>query len=80
MVENFEPWLRNLAQHIHLDNDDALLKRIIVESNFTVKKEDKNSFIRNIKAGDHINKLKTETIQQLNQKFSNVLSTLGYTL
>lgn len=78
MITDFNPWLLKMVKHLNLEVDDSLIGDILNNTSFTVKKEDKNSFVRNIKAGDHLNKLKPETIQWLNKEFKDVITTLGY--
>lgn len=77
MITVFSEWLPKLATHIDL-NDNEIIQKIIERSNFTVKKEDKNSFIRNIKSGDHLVKLKPNTITELNFLFKEVNQKLGF--
>lgn len=78
MITVFDNWLPKMAKHVGFTDDNEIIDKIVSESNFTVKKEDPNSFIRNIKAGDHLDKLKPKTILELNMKFENVLKRLGY--
>ena len=78
MIEDFELWLHQITSFLKLENVEDQVKQIISETSFKVKKEDKHSFKRNVKAGDHLNKLKPETIASLNKLFYKELKTLGY--
>jgi hypothetical protein len=78
MIGDFEPWLQRLVKHIGMEHQQEVIKRLVAESKFTVKKEDKFSHIRSIKAGDYLDKLKPETIQALNELFKEELEMLNY--
>lgn len=78
MVSSFETWIRELLNYLKLDPTEAEINQLVEASNFTVAKEDKNAHIRNIKAGDHINKLKPETIALLNDTLKEELSFFNY--
>ncbi|MGB5024323.1 MAG: sulfotransferase domain-containing protein, partial [Saprospiraceae bacterium] len=78
MIEDFGPWLQRLTNFLDLKNAEEQVQQIISKTSFKVKKEDKHSFIRNVKAGDHLSKLKTETILALNKLFQNELEILNY--
>lgn len=80
MITDFDEWLPKIVNFIGWDNSKAVMEEIINTSSFTVKKEDKHSFVRNIKSGDHLNKLKPETIDKLNYIFGEVLMELDYKL
>ncbi len=64
--------------YFNLTGNEKLIEEIVSKTSFKVKKEDKHSFIRNIKAGDHKNKLAPETIEKLNLLFKNELELLNY--
>lgn len=80
MITEFAPWLSKLSSYLELSNNENLLNKIVEETSFTVKKEDPKSFIRNIKAGDHKNKLKPETITALTKLFKDQLIKLNYSI
>jgi len=69
MVADFEPWLRRAAEHVGLDGNELLLRRIIGEADFEVKGDDVYSHKRKVKQGDHRRQLKRETIEILNVEF-----------
>ncbi len=78
MISNFTPWLNKLSDFLEIKSNDEVKKNIITKTSFKVKKEDKNSFIRSIKANDYKDKLKPETITKLNEIFKEELLQLGY--
>jgi hypothetical protein len=78
MVSDFTPWLSKLLNFCDINKNKDEIQKIINETSFEVT-EDKNNFKRSVKAGDHLNKLKPETIEFLNKEFSTVLEKFGYT-
>ncbi|MEO8710482.1 MAG: sulfotransferase domain-containing protein [Parafilimonas sp.] len=80
MISDFDPWLHKLNSFLELNDNEREIKDIIAATTFKVEKEDPNSFKRNIKAGDHLNKLKPETIQKLNVLFYNEIKALNYSI
>ena len=78
MISDFETWLSDLVKHCHLPYNKTLIQKMVNETSFNVKGEDIYSHKRNVKAGDHRNKLKPETIAELNKLFRNELEVLGY--
>lgn len=77
MISNFEIWLNQLSDFLKLENNNVK-EEILRTTTFKVDKEDPNSFIRNIKAGDHKNKLLPATIEKLNVIFHATLTQLNY--
>ena len=80
MISDFDPWLHKLNSFLELNDNDDKVKDIIAATTFKVEKEDPNSFKRNVKAGDHLNKLKPETIHKLNELFCNEIQALNYSI
>ena len=78
MITDLRPWLTRLSVFFNLSGNENLIEEIVNKTSFKVKKEDPHSFIRNIKAGDHKNKLRAETIETLNGLFRNELKLLNY--
>ena len=78
MITKFADWLPQLAKNIGMGEDVDLINQIISKAKFSVEKEDKNSFVRNIKAGDHLEKLKPETRKQLDAIFADTLKKFNY--
>jgi len=79
MISRFDVWLYKLTDFLGLENVEQKANEIIKATSFKVEKEDPASFIRNVKAGDHLNKLKPGTIDTLNKLFYNELKALDYT-
>jgi hypothetical protein len=80
MISDFEPWLHRLTKHLGMEHQQAVVQKLVAESKFTVKKEDKFSHIRSIKAGDYLDKLQPETIRKLNEMFKEELEMLSYNI
>lgn len=80
MISKFDIWLYKLTGFLGLENIEEKANEIINDTSFKVEKEDPASFIRNVKAGDHLKKLKPETIDKLNKLFYNELQALNYTI
>jgi Sulfotransferase domain len=78
MVGHFGVWLDKVITGLELDVSPQLVDRIKSEANFTVDREDIYSHKRQVQPGDHKRKLKPETIEILNDRFAEVLETLGY--
>jgi len=78
MISQFGPWIRRLNSFLGISGNEEQLNQIISSTSFKVDKEDPKSFMRNVKAGDHLNKLKPETINKLNELFYNELKILDY--
>lgn len=78
MVEDFDGWLQNVAEHLNLDNEVDALAEIKRKANFSVPSEDKFAQRRQVTPGDHQRKLRAQTIETLNKNFSSILRQLGY--
>lgn len=78
MVLDFSIWLQQVISFIDLSPPSNVVEDILKNANFKVEKEDKYSHKRRVLPGDSKEKLKPETIEKLNVKFSDVLSFLNY--
>lgn len=78
MVGDFEGWLKQLSEHTGMDHLYESLQRIQEQADFQVSEENIFSQRRQVTPGDHMRKLKPETIVKLNDVFSPILTTLGY--
>ena len=80
MVLNFESWLRQFLGPFQLANADETFGFLASRHAETVKPptEDIWSHKRKVTPGDYKEKLKPETISELNSRFSEVLEVLGY--
>lgn len=67
MISDFKPWLKQIFDFLEVSTiDNKTFDDLINKASFTVKKEDIHSHIRNIQSGDHLKKLKKETIEKIN--------------
>jgi hypothetical protein len=77
MVADFPSFLNKMSKWLGV-YDEAIINRLVKEISFESRKEDKHSHVRNVQPGDHLNKLKPETIEVLNTELKDVLTTLKY--
>jgi hypothetical protein len=78
MVENFGAWLDQLIEFLGMDIRKEFIDRIKAEVDFKVSKEDIHKHKRQVTPGDHLRKLKPETIDILNEKTREVRKVFGY--
>jgi hypothetical protein len=80
MIEDFAGWLSAFASAFGLSPHDQAYQQIMASEASTIerKKEDKWSHQRKGTPGDHKEKLKAETIDSLNEIFSECMEALGY--
>lgn len=79
MVKDFAPWLSGLLNYCEFDISRDLWKALITENEMKKpSKENLNSHIRKGVSGDYKEKLKPETIEVLNGKLQEMLTTLDY--
>lgn len=81
MISNFRGWLDNLLDYCEMIIRHDFLK-VLSEENERLRPKDEDIYrhIRKGKSGDYKEKLKQETIECLNTKFSQILETFGYKL
>lgn len=77
MVADFPSFLKKMSNWLGV-YDKSIIDRWTKEISFAPRKEDKHSHVRNVQPGDHLNKLKPETIEVLNRELKDVLSRLKY--
>lgn len=78
MVLNFDSWLQKLSKFLEVPSDHPSVLEVKAAATFQVKKEDKFSHRRSVKPGNHVQKLKPETVEELNGRLSEVMSQFGY--
>jgi len=79
MISDFQGWLNNLLNNCYLKINNELLQLLVEENDLLQpKKEDIHKHIRKGKSGDYKEKLRLETIEYLNVKFSPILAKYGY--
>lgn len=74
MVADHASWLRTIAAHCGLDQHPALVEKLATEGRSIKGTGDKNQHVRVAKSGDHKNKLKPETVAELDRMFGPMLS------
>lgn len=80
MVLDFPGWLTKVEEAWGFDFNPQLRERLLKEADFDVKQEDIYSHKRQVMPGDHLRKLKPETVEQLTEMFRPSLEALGYPL
>jgi len=79
MIKDFEAWLTGLLDYAALEITPELKQQFIAEHQAKApKKEDAEQHLRKGKAGDYKIKLKSETIDNLNIKFKEILYYFDY--
>ena len=78
MVEDFSKWLSTVLPLIDLNADKDLQHLAYHYRDEFQPEPGASSHKRNVSAGDHVSKLKPETISELNQRFAPVLLALQY--
>ena len=80
MVRDFPSWLRKVVARFELENEDEIYRFVLDRHVEEVKPgtEDVWSHKRKVTPGDYLEKLRPETIAELNRRFREVLSALGY--
>jgi hypothetical protein len=81
MVLDFTSWLRKVVHAFALNDPEKTYTEIMLRYSDSVKPEEEEnvrSHKRKVTPGDHKEKLRPETIAELNVRFSDVLDLLGY--
>jgi hypothetical protein len=81
MVLDFRSWLRKVVAAYELDDENSTYNAIACRYADSVRpeeEEDVRSHKRKVTPGDYKEKLKPETISELNSRFRNTLEVLGY--
>lgn len=80
LVTDYRSWLEKFIKPFQLTNEAETIDLLVTQSPnfFPKRKDDVMKHIRHITPGDHKNKLKSSTIQQLNEIFSDTLDALDY--
>ena len=73
-----ERWIADIIDYLGLTLKPAQLKRIAEKHNIVPNVEDTNQHIRKVKPGDHVEKLSTECIAELNEGLAEVLDRYSY--
>lgn len=78
MVLDFPNWVRQVSAFIGGGDGSAAVEGLIQKVSFETKGEDIYKHKRQVMPGDHLRKLKPETIAQLNESCGDLLEKLGY--
>ena len=78
MVTAFPEFLRKVVAHTGLDQDEEAVARILEEADFEVSEENLLAHKRSVKPGNHLKKLKPETVASLNEALAEVLELFDY--
>ncbi|MGK7907003.1 MAG: sulfotransferase domain-containing protein [Synechococcus sp.] len=80
MVTDYRSWLEKFVKPFPLDDKGIVIDKLVAQSStfFPKRTRDVMNHVRHVTPGDHQNKLKPSTIQQLNDIFSDTLDALGY--
>ena len=78
MTEDFENWLNKIVKHTGLNKHPEIQDRIIANSKFTKGSGEKKDHVRSARPGDHKDKLKPETIEELDKMFAPIMIKMGY--
>ncbi len=70
--------IHKVLQHFGWKLTPGAMDRILSEIDIVPESEDKKRFVRKAVPGDHLDKLKPETIQELNEQLSDVMAMLDY--
>jgi hypothetical protein len=80
MIADFSAWLENLWTCCQLQISDSLKMTFIAEKkkHKKRKKEDIITHVRQVTPGDHLRKLKPETVEYLNKCYKGVMEYFEY--
>ncbi len=78
MIAEFPEIVRQIVEHTGLTGAPAVTERILAEADFEVGSENVLSHKRSVKPGNHLKKLRAETVTRLNENLKEVLGLFGY--
>lgn len=74
MIADHTSWLKAIAAHCGLNEHPALVERLAAEGMKVKGSGDKSQHVRVAKSGDHRNKLRPETVAELDRMFGPMLA------
>lgn len=80
MIKDFNTWLDSLQEFMNINISAKTLSTIMQETDFSIQKENIKAHKRQVVPGDHMRKLKKETISHLNSEFKEILEKLNYSI
>ena len=78
VVLDKRPWIIDLAKRLNLALEQPLLESILTAVDVVPSEERPTAFVRRVVPGDHLEKLASGTIEELNSRFSDFLHAFGY--
>jgi len=78
MICDFKDWLERILNFLNIEISEGTKKAIIEKASGSVKKENKSRHRRKVTPGDHKEKLRSDTIKELNRKYGEILTELEY--
>ena len=78
MVTAFPEFVGKVVEHTGLTGVQEVTDRIVAEADFEVSTEDVLSHKRSVQPGNHLKKLKSQTVVKLNDALSDVLELFNY--
>ena len=78
LVSNAKSWLVKIVSHLELPLLDSDIDTIINATDFSIPEENAHAHKRQVLPGDHIRKLKPETIATINEEFGHILRLFNY--
>lgn len=73
-----ENWLREMLDYVSVDLPEDGIQQISKQFDRRPNNEDPSRHVRKVTPGDHIEKLKPETICELNSVFADIMDEYGY--
>ena len=78
MVSDFESWLDTVISFLKLHPSQEVKDHLLAAADFRVNEENPYAHKRQVLPGDHVRKLKSETIEALNKMWRPILKALSY--
>ena len=78
VIFNKKEWIKDMFNFLELSLEEAKLNQILKKVDIIPDKEDQSQHIRKVTPGDHKEKLRKETIEQLNKILRGPLLKYGY--
>jgi hypothetical protein len=71
-------WTNDMLAYLNLSVRAAVVERAVAKNDVRPEVEDMAQHVRRVVPGDHVEKLKPATIEQLNAQLAPILQTYGY--
>lgn len=78
IIDNFENWITEMTSFMEIKPRQKAVDFVLTSHSNQVDEEDVSKHKRQVRPGDHLRKLKPETITTLNEKYSEVLKKFDY--